>query len=540
MTAFADFGLAPELLQALAELGFKTPTPVQSAAIPRILASEQDLIALAETGTGKTAAFSLPVIQKLDPLERSTQALILCPTRELCLQISRDVTAFLRFLPQFKTVAVYGGDSIDRQARAIKAGAAIVVATPGRAKDLLERKILAIDRIRFFILDEADEMLDMGFKEELDGILSHAPESKQTLLFSATMSRGVLAIAKKYMRAPEEIRLSRQKSATKQIAHEYYVVHAKDRYEALRRILDANPGIYGILFCRTRKDTQAIADKLIKDRYAAEALHGDISQSLRTQIMQRFRNRHIRLLVATDVAARGIDVSDLSHIINYDLPETVETYIHRSGRTGRAEKSGVCVSILHLRELAVIPMLEREVGQSFTRRPVPLGPDICEKQLLSIVRTIKETPVDEKGLAPFLPALEAELEGLDRHQLIAGLVAADFEHLIKLYRDAPDINVSLPATKTSGGRPTAFCLDKGLKDTFSAKELLRMLNRAEGLNTAKIGRIEVNQHFTIFEIDAGHAKTLQSAVKRLRFGKRTVRLMTAAAAGVDFDAPSRD
>jgi len=389
MITFKELGLNDHIQQSLEELGYINPTPIQEQAIPFVLENEQDLIGLAQTGTGKTAAFGLPILNKLEK-NKDVQAIILCPTRELCLQISKEMTGFAKHSTSVKIATIYGGARADLQVQQIRAGANIVVGTPGRVHDMIRRKVLKMHTIRFVVLDEADEMLDMGFKDDLDAILADTPETKQTLLFSATMSSVIHNIAKKFMHDPKEISVGKKNIGADKVVHQYYLVKQGQKYEALRRIVDSEPDIYGILFCRTRNETQEIADKLKEDHYSTEALHGEISQSMRTQIMERFRQRKIQLLVATDVAARGIDVNDLTHVINYNLPDVNELYVHRSGRTGRAQKSGVSLSILTNRELHKVRELEYKTGKTFEQKQVPTGQEICQKQLIALVEKMKE------------------------------------------------------------------------------------------------------------------------------------------------------
>jgi ATP-dependent RNA helicase DeaD len=386
---FNETGLSPNLLKAIEEMGFETPTPIQEKTIPLILNDNKDIVALAQTGTGKTAAFGLPVIQQITLSSNSTQALVLCPTRELCLQITKDLTKFSLYQGNINIVSVYGGASINEQIRQLDKGAHIVVATPGRALDLIKRKKLKLQTISWLVLDEADEMLSMGFKDDLDAILSGTPKEKQTLLFSATMPKEISVIAKKYMSNPVEVSVGKTNQGADNVSHEYFVVHARDRYEALKRIADVNPKVYGIVFCRTRAETKEVADNLIRDGYNADALHGDLSQEMRDIVMNRFRNRRLQLLVATDVAARGLDVNDLTHVINYNLPDDPEIYIHRSGRTGRAGKKGISLSILHLKERGKLKDIERMLNKKIENKPVPSGRDICEKQLFNLIDKVE-------------------------------------------------------------------------------------------------------------------------------------------------------
>lgn len=512
MKKFKELGLNTQILKSLAEFGYQEATPIQEQAIPFILKNNRDLIGLAQTGTGKTAAFGLPILNKLKK-EKEVQAIILCPTRELCLQINKEMLNFSKHLEDVKTVAVYGGVRIDSQIREIRSGAKIVVGTPGRVLDLIKRKVLKLQTVNFVVLDEADEMLDLGFKDDLDKILSETPEEKQVLLFSATMSPVIRNIAKKYMSSPEEISIGKKNIGADQVEHQYYLVKPGQKYEALRRIVDSEPDIYGILFCRTRNETKEIADRLKEDRYSTEALHGDISQDMRTIIMDRFRNRKIQLLVATDVAARGIDVNDLTHVINYNLPDANEVYLHRSGRTGRAQKKGISLSIVTVRELKKIHELEKKVAKNFQAKTVPTGKEICAKQLFHLVDKIKETEVDEKELAQFLPVFEKELKDLSRQELLNRFIFVEFNHFINLYKNNQDLEI-VSANQYSDGREDKIKKDRlpdeefvnirlglGKKDGFNVKTLFAMVNSLSELKGAAIGKIKLADSFTIFGID---------------------------------------
>ncbi len=440
MTTFKDFGLSPIILQALEESGFETPTPIQSKAIPHLINSGNDLVALAQTGTGKTAAFALPIIQQLDDKDDFVQALILCPTRELAIQITSDIQKFLKYTPDTFAMAVYGGERIDKQIREMRNHPQIVVGTPGRVNDMIKRKILKVDSIKWLVLDEADEMLNMGFKEELDKILENMPEEKQVLLFSATMNSQILRIATNYMHKPEDITVGDKNSGADNVQHFFYMVHEKDRYQALKRIADVNPDIHGIVFCRTRRETQLVADLLIQDNYSAEAIHGEISQEQRTQVMNRFRDKKVQLLVATDVAARGIDVSGLTHVINYNLPDSSEAYVHRSGRTGRANNDGISLVIVNMREKYRIRDLERKIGKQFEKGRIPTGADICEKQLFNLVERVCNIDVNEDQIHKYLNLIAKKFEKMDRDVLIKKFISVEFNRFLEQYQDAVDLN----------------------------------------------------------------------------------------------------
>ncbi len=437
---FLNYSLSPELLKSIKELNFEIPTPIQDKVIPHLKSSKQDVIASAQTGTGKTAAFGLPLLDLTDVKNYRTQTIILCPTRELCIQIANDITKYAKYLKGVNVVAVYGGAKIEVQMKALKKGAHIVVGTPGRTKDLIKRKKLLINHVDRVILDEADEMLSMGFKEDLEAILAKTPKEKQTLLFSATMTKKIKEVTKRYMRDAVEISVAKVNMASENVKHIYYMVQAKDRYEVIKRIADFHQNIYGIVFCRTRNDTKTVASKLMNDNYNADTLHGDLSQSQRDDVMARFRKGHIQILVATDVAARGLDVDNLTHIINYNLPDDDEVYIHRSGRTGRAGKKGISIAIVHGREFRKIKEIERKSSISFSKELVPNGDQICKNRLFALIEKIKKVNVNEKQIEPFLPDIIKELESLEREDLIKHFVSAEFNRYLSYYRNARDIN----------------------------------------------------------------------------------------------------
>ena len=441
MQNFDATGLNEGILKAISDLGFETLTPIQEKTIPHLLNNTNDLIGLAQTGTGKTAAFGLPIVQLADQNSKNTQALVLCPTRELCMQISRDFESFLKYQKHLKIVSVYGGASIDAQVRELNAGAQIVVGTPGRVHDLIRRKKLKVENIRWLVLDEADEMLNMGFRDELDAILENTPKERQTLLFSATMPSEISNIAKRYMNNPEEISAGKKNIGADMVEHFYYMINARDRYIALKRVLDINPDIYAIVFCRTRIETKDVAEKLMQDNYNADALHGDLSQPQRDYVMNRFRSRSLQVLVATDVAARGLDVNDLTHVINYNLPDESEIYLHRTGRTGRAGKTGIAISLIHSRETNRIRNIERVLGKKLTRKMVPAGEEICEKQLFALIDRMEKVEVDESQIEPYMPAIYKKLEWLSREDLIKHFVLVEFNRFLDYYKNAPDINI---------------------------------------------------------------------------------------------------
>lgn len=513
MNTFAETGLRKEIIASLDKLGFEKPSPIQEQCIPHLLKSKQDIVALAPTGTGKTAAFSLPILHSLDQESQAIQAIILCPTRELCLQITKDIAVFSQFMGHVSTLAVYGGERIDIQLRALKKNPTIVVGTPGRVLDLIKRRKLQLQDIQWLVLDEADEMLNMGFKEDMDAILEQTPSSKQTLLFSATMPKSVATIAKKYMTNPFEIRIKGTNQSAKNIEHHYYMVHARDRFEALRRIVDATPDIYGIIFCRTKRETQEVADKLAQHRYSAEPLHGDIVQEQRTLIMDRFRKRHIQLLVATDVAARGIDVDELTHVINYNIPDNPETYIHRSGRTGRAGNAGISLSIVNMREGRQLRDIERKVGKPFEQKQVPSGKDICKQQMYSLINKVAEINVDKEEITPFLEAIYKKFEHLSREEVIQHFISVEFNRFLGLYKNAPDLNAieDRRGDHRQGGHDFAkFKLSIGSRDGLTKKDILGLLNGNRSLQGVKIGKIDLVEHATYFEVDKNFAKETEA------------------------------
>jgi ATP-dependent RNA helicase DeaD len=442
MITFEELGIHPVHVDALKELGFEYPMPVQEKVIPLLLAGPVDIVALAQTGTGKTAAFGLPLIQMTDPHSKVPEALILAPTRELCIQIAGDLNDFAKNTDDLKILPVYGGSSMEVQIKALKKGVQIVVATPGRLCDLIRRKAIKLNEVKTVILDEADEMLNMGFVDSINDILSEVPKERATLLFSATMPNEVAVIARKYMRNPVEITIGDRNSGADNIKHLYYTVHARDKYIALKRIVDYYPNIYGIIFCRTRKDTQEVADKLMHDGYNAESLHGDLSQAQRDMVMQKFRIRHVKLLVATDVAARGLDVNDLTHIINYNLPEDMLAYAHRSGRTGRAGKAGISIAIINLKEKHLIKQIEKKIKKTFVAAKVPGGREICEKQLFNMIIKMEEVDIEQTEIDSYLPTIYRKLEWLDKEEIIKRFVALEFNRFLEYYKNAKDINVS--------------------------------------------------------------------------------------------------
>ncbi|RUA06591.1 MAG: ATP-dependent helicase [Flavobacteriia bacterium] len=513
MTNFKDLGLSKPINDALIDLGYQTPTPIQEITIPQILSSDKDLIAFAQTGTGKTAAFSLPIIEQIDDKSDATQAIILSPTRELAIQIAKSIKDFTKNYKKIETLAVYGGANIDEQIRSLKKGVQIVVGTPGRTVDLIKRKRLKLGNIRWLVLDEADEMLNMGFKDELDKILETIPEQKTTLLFSATFPKEVEAIAKNYMRETVELSAGKRNIGAENVSHEYYLVNERNRYPALKRIADINPDIYGIVFCRTRRETKDVADKLITDGYNADALHGDLSQAQRDIVMQKFRSKHLQILVATDVAARGLDVNDLTHIINYKLPDQIESYTHRSGRTGRAGKKGISIAIITNKEKGTLTQIERKINKKFEAKKVPGGKEICTRQLFSLIDKVHDIEINEKEIKDFLPDIYQKLEGLDREELIKRFVSLEFNQFLSYYENAPDLNGdrSRSRSRSDNGSFTRFYINLGKIDKINPSHLIGLINEKLRERNVEIGKIEVLNNFSFFEIDKNYTdKTLDS------------------------------
>jgi ATP-dependent RNA helicase DeaD len=533
MTLFTEAGLMPEIVQAVEDLGFTKPTPIQEKAIPALINTESDILALAQTGTGKTAAFGLPIIHRIDKNGKGVQALVLSPTRELCMQITRDLENYSAKIKNFKTVAVYGGASIVNQLQDLKKGAHIVVGTPGRTLDLIKRKALDISKIQWLVLDEADEMLNMGFQEDLDAILETSPVNKKVLLFSATMPAEIQRIANTYMKEPLEISVGKRNQGAENVRHEFYMVQARDRYAALKRIADIYPNIYGIVFCRTRMETKEVADKLIADGYNADALHGDLSQAQRDSVMNRFRTKNLQLLVATDVAARGLDVNNLSHVINYNLPDDLEAYVHRSGRTGRAGKNGISVSIIHTRDARKIKDLQKMVGKEFARKPVPGGREICEKQLFNLIDKMENVEVNEEQIDEYLETIYKKLSWLSREELIKRFVSVEFNRFLSYYEKAPDLNIVKNEERESRGERSPkrskstgfsrFFISIGSKDNVNVSTLLGYLNRNIRGKKIEIGKVEIMKKFSFFEMDKAYEDEILSTFRRAEFdGKEVV------------------
>ncbi|WP_396152526.1 DEAD/DEAH box helicase [Flavobacterium sp.] len=529
MNKFEQLGLNESLLLAIKDLGFENPSEVQEKAIPVLLESETDLVALAQTGTGKTAAFGFPLIQKIDANNRNTQALILSPTRELCLQITNELKLYSKYEKGINVVAVYGGASISEQAREVKRGAQIIVATPGRMQDMINRGYVNISQINYCILDEADEMLNMGFYEDIVSILSTTPDEKNTWLFSATMPAEVSRIAKKFMHEPVEITVGTKNSGSATVSHEFYLVNARDRYEALKRLADANPDIFSVVFCRTKRDTQAVAEKLIEDGYNAAALHGDLSQAQRDSVMKSFRGRQIQMLVATDVAARGIDVDNITHVVNYQLPDEIETYNHRSGRTGRAGKLGTSIVIVTKSELRKISSIERIIKQKFEEKSIPSGIEICEIQLLHLATKIKDTEVDHE-IDNYLPAINEVLDGLSKEELIKKMVSVEFNRFISYYKKNRDLSAQnagserrderAPRENTSGA--TRFFVNIGSRDNFDWMQLKDFLRDTLELGREDVYKVDVKEGFSFFNTDEEHTDKVMGILNGMEIEGRRI------------------
>ncbi len=552
MTNFEEMGLNPGILKAVQELGFERPMPVQEKVIPLMLADSGDIIALAQTGTGKTAAFGLPLIQSTNVENLNPQALILCPTRELCLQIAGDLTDFAKYTGKLNILAVYGGASIDNQIRSLKKGVQIIVATPGRLIDLIGRGAAKLFAVSTVILDEADEMLNMGFLDSINEILEEVPDGRRTLLFSATMSPEIAAIARNYMEKPTEITIGTKNSSAENVSHAYFLVHAKDKYKVLKRIADSEPNIYGIIFCRTRAETQDVASKLIQDGYNADALHGDLSQAQRDTVMQKFRIRNLQLLVATDVAARGLDVDDLTHVINYSLPDDTEVYTHRSGRTGRAGKTGISLSLVHLRERHNLQLIEKLVKKKFKALPIPTGSEICGKQLFHWVKKLENAVTEHQEIEKFLPDIKEKLAELDREELIRRVVSLEFDRFLDDYRHGEDI-ISPTSDRESGfegqgrgsreryaGNFKRLFINLGKTDGFYPEQLIELVNTYTKGRKIPIGKIDLLKTFSFFEVGAEYADFLISALNDKTFMDRRVAVEIAQEKTISTDGERRE
>jgi ATP-dependent RNA helicase DeaD len=537
---FEQLGLRTEILNAIKDLGFETPTPIQQQAIPELLAQPKDMVGLAQTGTGKTAAFGLPMLSLINFNERHIQGLVIAPTRELCLQICNDFKEYSKYIKGANITAIYGGASIDRQAQEIRRGTHVVVATPGRLADMIRQRIVDISRVEYVVLDEADEMLNMGFKEELDAILEKTPKDKITWLFSATMPQEVARISRSYMHEPLEISVGQKNSSNENIQHTYFVIKDKDRYHALKRIIDLHPNLFGLVFCRTKRETQVVADNLMRDGYNAEPLHGDLSQMQRDQVMKKFRERTLKILVATDVAARGIDVDDITHVINYNLPDDVENYTHRSGRTARAGKLGESIVLINTQEMYKIKAIERQIKKEFKKALIPSGEEICYIQLMTLIERIKSTHVKEEDINEFLPAVMEQFSEMTKEDLLKRFVYVEFSRFIQYYRGSKDLNAEARAggrDRESGGRDddrksksssgyesrgkdgifTRFHINKGDANGLSKGALVRLVCDKAGITSKQIGRIDVRGDYSFLEVEQAIDKKVFESMKGAQF-----------------------
>jgi ATP-dependent RNA helicase DeaD len=534
---FEELGLKSEVLKSLKELGFEAPTPIQQKAIPHLLKEDSDFVGLAQTGTGKTAAFGLPLINNIDNNARAPQGLVICPTRELCLQIAKDLEIFAKYT-NVKIVAVYGGTDIRRQITDIKRGVSIIVATPGRLMDLIDRKAVSLSEVNYVVLDEADEMLNMGFKEDIDSILETTPDYKNVWLFSATMPAEVARIAKNYMDNPLEVSIGHKNQSNENIDHIYYVVKERDRYAAVKRLIDFNPDIYGLIFCRTRQETASVADKLAKEGYNAEPLHGDLSQAQRDRVMDRFRQKDLQVLVATDVAARGLDIDNITHVINYNLPDDIENYTHRSGRTARAGRKGESLVLINTREAGKIRAIERQMRTTFTLGTIPNATEICEIQLMKLIEKVIATEVKEADIEPFMPKVREALEGLTKEEVIKQFVSAEFNRFINYYEKAADLNAQAGKAdrddredrgprreRRNDGQElgkTRFFVNLGKRDGLNPGGLLRLVCDATGLTSSNIGKIDLMPSFSFFEADDEYAEKILRKVNGANYEGNTV------------------
>ena len=527
---FTDTELNEKIKKAILELGFTELTPVQKEAIPYLLNHEEDLIALAQTGTGKTAAFGLPIIHKINLNNKKTQAIVLCPTRELCLQITKDIESYSKYYKTINTTAVYGGANISTQINSLRKGSQIIIGTPGRVIDLIKRKVLKLKSIEFIILDEADEMLNMGFKEDLDFILAETPVQKQTLLFSATMPLEVMRISKNYMVNPKTIEIASRNEGTKNVEHHYYLVNARDKYKALRRICDLNPSIYGIIFCRTRRETAAIAEKLMQDGYNADAIHGELSQAQRDHVMARFRNKKLQLLVATDVAARGIDINELTHVINYNLPDDNEVYVHRSGRTGRAGNKGISVIIAHNRDGRKLQAIEKMIKRSLILKKVPRGDEICHIQLMNLIEKVVSTGINPQ-INQYFDSIEKKLTHLKKEEIIKHFVSTEFNRFLSFYKDAPDLNIKKKLNKDERkikGKAekgyTRFFINIGKNQTLQTHNLIGLINERTKNRDIPIGKIDIMRNFSFFETPLEFENIILSNLKQANWNGNKVKV----------------
>lgn len=547
MNPFIELGIRHDIVNAITELGFEAPTPIQEQAVPVLLAGSNDFVGLAQTGTGKTAAFGLPLLELLDFSQKHPQALILCPTRELCLQISKDIEKYAKNLPDVHVVAVYGGANIGDQLRQIRRGVQIVVATPGRMLDIIGRKAIDFSNVRYVVLDEADEMLNMGFQEDINNILSTTPDEKKTWLFSATMPAEVRRIAKNYMTDPFELTMGTKNTGNANIDHHYYVIRARDKYAAFKRIVDSNPEIFGIVFCRTKIETQEIAESLIKDGYNADSLHGDLSQQQRDKVMKRYRERSLQLLIATDVAARGIDVNDVTHVINYSLPDELENYTHRSGRTARAGKTGISISLVNLKELGKIRQIEKVIGKPFVKMEVPRGEAVVEKQLFALINKVNDIAVNNNHIDPYLPKIMESFGDLSKEEIIKRFASLEFSRFLEYYQNAPDLNVDPSEARGGADRKgksdrfgrdgyksdyTRLFINLGSVDDFTRGDILGYICNTTRISGKAVGKIDLKGVYTFFEVENTSVDKVFSGFQNVDFNGRTVRVENAG------DSPS--
>lgn len=550
MTTFEALGLKAEILQSITDLGFVNPTPIQEQAIPVLLSGTTDFVGLAQTGTGKTAAFGLPLMQLINAADRFPQALIVCPTRELCLQITNDLLLYKKYLKGVNTEAVYGGASITMQIRNLRQGVQIVVATPGRLIDLIERKAIDLQKVKYVVLDEADEMLNMGFREDIDFVLKNTINRESIWLFSATMPPEVRAISKNFMTSPKEITVGKKNSGNVNIDHQYYLTPANQRYEALKRLIDFNPGMYGIIFTRTKVDAQEISERLSKAGYEIEALHGDLTQQQRDRVMGRFRTKALQLLIATDVAARGIDVDGITHVINYELPDDIEVYTHRSGRTARAGKSGICLSICHTRETFKIRQLEKMINSQFHKTDIPSGKDVCRKQFFHFMDKLIQTDISHGDYETYLPDLMQKFEHVTKEEVLQRVAALEFDHFLKYYENAEDLNVKLDsrgrrddngrtgAQSDNGSRSertfnrrdngyTRLFINLGTKDGFYKASFLQFILDESNLKKETLGKIDMREMNSWIEIDKAEAGRMIKAIDGKKHNNRIIRMNEA-------------
>ncbi|TKC07705.1 DEAD/DEAH box helicase [Pedobacter frigoris] len=537
MNPFSKLGISDDVVNAVKDLGFENPTPIQEQSIPVLLEGNNDFVGLAQTGTGKTAAFGLPLLELIDFKSNKPQALILCPTRELCLQITSDIKNFSKNISGANVVAVYGGANIMQQLREIRNGVQIVVATPGRMLDIIGRKAIDFTNVKYVVLDEADEMLNMGFQEDINDILSTTPDDKKTWLFSATMPPEVRRIAKNYMDSPVELTMGTKNTGNVNIEHEYYIVRARDKYAALKRIVDFNPEIFAVVFCKTKLDTQDVAEHLIKDGYNADALHGDLSQQQRDKVMQRFRDRNMQLLIATDVAARGIDVNNVTHVINYSLPDEIESYTHRSGRTGRAGKTGISICIVNSKEIGKIRQIERIIGKQFTKADLPTGFDVCEKQLFALVHKVHNVEVNEAQIEQYIPRIMDEFAELSKEEVIKRFSSLEFNRFLEYYKNAPDLNSSADDRGDRGERGergrssegyTRLFINLGSVDDFTRGDLLSFVCNNGKISGKSIGKIDLKGVYSFFEVENANVDSLFNNFKGVEFNNRGVRIEKTA------------